>query len=207
MNQSATLYVSLDLELSGNFPDVHFVTEIGLAAYDSTGRQFATLQVFLRPDPGKCFDPGTEEWYKKQPGYASWEVRAVDPLAGMKTVQSWIAKCTKAIAASRMAFIAYPTSFDGMWFNIMWFRHLGHPTNGKGPGFSYIDIRSFGAGALGCSVAEASKNRRLAPYVPTDLVHTHLGVDDAMEQGQLFFALKRKSKANHAVPLPPSPFV
>jgi 3'-5' exoribonuclease Rv2179c-like domain len=192
MNRSSILYVSIDMELSGNYPDKHFPTEIGLVAFDgSSGKEIGCLQTFLQADEGKVWDKDTFEWYQKQPGYKTWSMLAVPAKQAMQDIKAWLTKLRKGY--EKMAFIAYPTAFDGQWFHIMWYRHLGHPTGGKGPGFTFIDIRSFAAGKLGVDVFQASKWNALKPFLP-NVPHTHLAVDDAREQGQLYFNALNNSK-------------
>lgn len=191
-SQSSTLYISVDLETSGNFPHCHFITEIGVVAFDSHGNELDTLQLYLSAPDGKVFDPDTHEWYKKQPGYPIWAQHAELPKNAMEKLQVWVKQHMKG--KSKLAWIAYPTIFDGTWLTNYWFQYLGHPQGGRGPGFTFVDIRSFGAGKLDVDVFAASKQKALEPFRPSEqtMPHTHSAVDDAREQGHLFFNIVKR---------------
>lgn len=197
-SSSSIVYFSLDMERSGDWPDKHFVTEIGLVAFSETGQELSCKQLYLAQEKGK--DPETREWYAKQPGYETWKQEARSAEVCMYEIKVWMKHVKRKAKAQKHAFICAPTSADGKWFSILWFRYIGHPQGGPkfGPGHTYIDIRSFGAGKLGVDVFEAKKNKALAPYRPSEeeCPHTHLAVDDAREQGVLFFNILNDKKTD-----------
>lgn len=194
MKGSDIVYISIDMERSGDWLKRHFVTEIGMVAYDAQGTEIASIQVYLAQEDGKAWDPETLEWYKEQPGWSKWQTDAIAVPDAMKQIQTWIKKTRRLIKAQKHAFVCAPTSADGKWFSYLWFEYIGHPLGGPryGPGFTYIDIRSYAAGKLGIDIFESKKNKALARFrPPKDMFpHTHIAIDDAREQGALFFNIK-----------------
>jgi hypothetical protein len=139
-------------------------------------------------------EPDTLAWFQGLADGTVWRgitQDAVSPLEGMTRIKAWVADMARH---GKVVFVAYPTIFDGSWLYHYWFTYLGHPTNGVGPGFSVIDIRSYAAGKLGIPYSEATKGKgkALARFCPPkdQFPHTHTGLDDAREQLQLFLNIK-----------------
>jgi hypothetical protein len=187
-----TLYISFDLETLGGNPDCLPVINWGFVAYLERVK-IGELSVNTKPLRG---DQDTIDWFQSTPElqrayeYCTREP-VVGPKEGMEQIRYWM-NLMKHISPpnTRVLLVAYPTVFDGSMLYYYWFRYLGHPTNGKGPGFTVLDIRSFAAGHLGISYFEASKEKALKPFVPT-LLETqaikHTGLWDAQEQLMLLF--------------------
>jgi hypothetical protein len=194
--ESDILYVSLDMERAGDWPDKHFVTEIGVVGFSQDGKEISSLQLFLSEEEGKCWDPTTLLWYKNNGQYKRWESEQEAADISMKKLQSWLKITKKSVKAEKHVFICAPTIADGKWLSILWFRYLGHPCGNPryGPGFTYIDIRSFASGKLDKDIFDCKKSKALAPFRPDENIypHTHLASDDAREQGILFFNIKNK---------------
>lgn len=179
------LYISFNLATLGGNPGDLTVINWGFVAYTSDRTRLGSLSV--NTVPGKV-DPGTVEWFNSTEdlrlAYKKCTEDPKTPEQGMKEIRDWI---TSVSSGYRPILVAYPTIFDGSLLYAYWFRFLGHPSGGKGPGFTMIDIRSYAAGKLGIEYFEASKERALNKYVPYDLPHTHTGLDDAEEQMHLLF--------------------
>jgi len=194
--QTDVLYISLDMERAGDWPDKHFVTEIGAVAFTEEGKEIDSIQLFFSEEKGKTWDPDTLKWYQKNGQYERWQNEQEPPNRCMKQLQAWIKATKKKANAKKHCFVCAPTIADGKWLSILWFRYLGHPLGNprNGPNFTYIDIRSFAAGKLGKVIFECKKSKALRPYLPNKnkYPHTHLASDDAREQGMLFFNLKNK---------------
>ena len=203
---AATLYISFDLETLGGNPADLPVINWGFVAYLAPApagagavKKIGQLSVNMKPlHP----DPSTVAWFNSTPDLKRayeecTKEPVVSPTEGMEQIRYWINEMTllattSAGAPPRILFVAYPTIFDGSLLYYYWFRYLGHPTNGRGPGFTMLDIRSYAAGRLGIPYHEASKEKALRPYCPDKLPHTHTGIDDAEEQMWLLFNIMKK---------------
>lgn len=182
------VYVSIDFEaLNPTFGAIN----LGAVAAKRDGIRLGRLDInFSLPEDAKA-DPGTLKWFQEQNKQA-WEHCTREPVhtpqEGMKLVQAWFNDMSKH---GKLLLVAYPTIYDGTMLYNYWFRYLGHPNGGKGPGFTIVDIRSYAAGKLNISYFEASKDKALAKFRPSPdaFPHTHCGLDDAEEQLELFLNL------------------
>jgi|SRR6185295_4810507 len=192
-----TLYVSFDLETVGGNPDDEPIVNAGFVALLEDGTEVASLNVNMHYKRG---DPKTLEWWQSTPelraAWASFQHDALAPADAMVRIRDWIASLTAGPIRYRLLLVCYPVVFDGSLLYAYWFRYLGHPTNGKGPGFTALDIRSYAAGKLQVDYQETSKDRALKPYCPAPdaFPHTHSGLDDAREQGHLLLNLMHGRK-------------
>jgi hypothetical protein len=183
------VYVSIDFEaVNPTFGAIN----LGAVAAKRDGVRLGRLDVnFALPEDERA-DPDTVRWFQEKNAEA-WARCTRDPLPpaeAMKVVAAWFADMARH---GKLLLVAYPTIYDGTMLYNYWFRYLGHPNGGRGPGFTVMDIRSYAAGKLGISYNEASKERALAPFRPAEdaFPHTHCGIDDAEEQLELFLNLLR----------------
>lgn len=186
---SEILYISFDLECLGGNPSNFPIINAGFVAYTANRKKLGELSVNFQPlHP----DVDTIAWFNSTPelklAYQKCTTDPLPPKDAMERIRDWIRHIGKGY---KVSMVAYPTIYDGSLLYFYWFHFLGHPSGGRGPGFTMIDIRSYAAGKLGISVFEASKDKALAQYRPskTDFPHTHTGLDDAEEQMHLFLNL------------------
>lgn len=188
-------YISMDAETLGGNPYVNPMINLGCVAFAADGTELGRFTVNLdgSPEHGFQADPDTLEWFRTKNAEA-WAVITKDPMSpleGMQALRQWCVEMCAVSGNKRPVWVFYPSIFDGSWLYCYWFKYLGHPAGGKGPGFNAIDIRTYAMGKLGCTYEETRKDKPLMkPYLPTDAPHTHTGLDDAYEQGRLFLNLK-----------------
>jgi hypothetical protein len=184
------VYISIDFECvhSGpleNLPVINF----GAVAYSDTKEFISGFSVNLKS--GKP-DEDTLNWWttKNQEAYRECTKEPVlYPEDGMKNFEEWVRKIA---TKGKIMFVCYPAIYDGSFLYFYWLKFLGHPTNGKGVGFTVLDIRSYAFGKLGIPYKDCNKQTSLKKYCPLeeDFPHTHTGYDDAMEQMMLFFNIR-----------------
>jgi DNA polymerase III alpha subunit (gram-positive type) len=94
----------------------------------------------------------------------------------MQDYLSWLMKLP-----GKVIFVAYPLAFDYPFVNY----YLRKFTGTNPFGFAAIDIRSYAMGLRGKDYRHSGID-----YLPKnffdDLPHTHVALDDALEQGALF---------------------
>jgi hypothetical protein len=190
-NRAPELYISFDCETLGGNPFENYVFNWGFCAKTKDGNPIGELSINMSAPEGHVPDQITLNWFQTQHPdvYSECTKDPLTPLEGMQRIRDWIGQVSKGFTP---ILVCYPTIFDGTMLYNYWFRYLGHPTGGKGPGFQAIDIRSFASGKLSLPYSECSKEKALKPYMPKDLPHTHNGLDDAREQCDLFLALLNK---------------
>lgn len=171
------IYVSVDVETDGPIPGPHSMLSIGAAAYFSDKTLVDTYSANLETLPEAEGHPDTMEWWSKNK--KAWDTCRKDtrpPSEVMKEFAQW---CWDL--PGKPVFVGYPAGFDFTfvyWYLIQFV--------GKSPfSFSGIDIKSVAMAAMKKPYRSCTK-RRMPKSWFDDLPHTHVAVDDAIEQGALF---------------------
>ena len=192
-------YVSIDIEADGPVPGLHSMLSLGAAAFTSDGRLLDTFSVNLEPLPEASEDPRTMRWWASQG--AAWEACHIDPrppAEAMSEFHAWLVRHFEAVGLPVM--VAFPAAYDTMW--VQWYLHrfVGQSAFRR----RAIDIKTLAMVAMGAgyrATARSMMPRHWRPRTP----HTHVAVDDAIEQGELFLAIVRELNAQRgdiAVPTP-----
>jgi hypothetical protein len=192
------VYISLDVETLGGNPHTNPMFNLGAVCMDTQRKELGAISINFSDPVGAVADRDTLAWFQREhaEAYTRMCKDQRTPLDGMKEFRTWCEMMTEG-GKHRVVFLCAPTIYDGSWLYSYWFRYLGHPAGGKGPGFQVIDVRSYGMGRLGLSTyTEANKTRAFAAYCPSAdaFPHTHEGLDDAREQAHLFFNLRDNRK-------------
>jgi hypothetical protein len=200
MEPSTSVVIAHDLETVGDNLWNLTVINYGAVAYEDRGigpagrRKIGQLSVNMIPGTP---DPKQVEWWNSTPElkatYESFKVDAKTPEVAMAEIRAWMASMRQGY--KEVYTVACPTIFDGTFLYAYWMRFppAQGPRDCRGTGlYKMIDVRSYGAGVLGCSYDQANKDKEFAPYMPDPALypHTHTGMDDAEEQLLLYFALK-----------------
>jgi len=181
--KKSEIYVSVDVETDGPIPGPHSMLSFGAAAFTLEKGLISSVAANLEFLPGASMDPVTKtEFWDKHP--EQWEACRKDPQpieAALKKLVDW-----GEALPGKPVFIGYPATFDFMF--VHWYLiKFGF----KDPfGFSGRDITSYVAGYLGCEFQDATKGKMPKEWFP-DNKHTHVAVDDAIEQGQLFLNIMK----------------
>jgi hypothetical protein len=182
----AEIYVSTDIETDGPVAGRHSMLSIGSAAFASDKTPLGTFSANLETLPGFTPDPRTAAWWATQPdAWAACRKDLETPKAAMTRYVAWL----KALGG-RVVFVAYPTAFDFPF--VYWYLT---EFAGENPfGYSAIDIKTY-AMALLRRPYRASGKRSMPPEWFDALPHTHIALDDAIEQGRLFCNMLRANLA------------
>lgn len=175
-----TIYISVDVETDGPIPGPHSMLSIGAAAFDDNGQLKSTFSRNLATLSGAQADPETAKWWATQP--EAWEACRKDicpPLPAMHEFVEWVYDFKQT-----PVFVAYPSGFDFTFVYWYMMRFVG-----KSPfSFSAVDIKTLAWATLGGEF-RASTKRNFPKRWFSDAPHTHVAVDDAIEQGHLFFSI------------------
>lgn len=190
------VYVSVDIEADGPIPGPHSMLSLGAAAFTEAGEMIGTFSVNLETLEGATPDPDTMEWWSRQP--AAWAACREDlrhPEVAMGSFVLWIQEMCALRAGSstmRPVFVGYPAGFDFTFVYWYLIKFLGP---GKSPfSFAALDVKSFAMAVMGCRFRDVGK-RAMAAFMPKDMPHTHVAVDDAVEQGHMFMNLLRHARS------------
>jgi hypothetical protein len=181
------IYISTDVETDGPIPGPNSMLSLGAAAFSLKGMLGKPFQVNLSPLPEAQPDPDTEAWWKTQPKdvYDACRTDPQDPKVAMQKYVEWIKSFD-----GKPVFVGYPATFDFLFVYHYLISFLGP---GSSPfSFSALDIKSFAMAKLGTGFRETTKRNMPREWFP-DVKHTHVAVDDAIEQGLLFLNILKWS--------------
>jgi hypothetical protein len=171
------IYISTDVETDGPIPGPHSMLSLGSAAYTADKVLVSTFSANLETLPGAQAHPKTAEWWAKHPeAWAACRKNLESPEQAMKRYVSWV----KSLDC-KPVFVAYPAGFDFTFVYWYLIKFVGECPFGH----SALDIKSFAMASLKTNYHESTK-RNMPKRWFDDLPHTHVALDDAIEQGALF---------------------
>jgi hypothetical protein len=186
------MFVSIDVETDGPAPGVNSMLALGAACFAGDGEMVGTWYSTLRPLEGARADKGTMDWWASQPD--AWAEVTRDQRDPFTAMTGFVDACDKMYADLHVKLIAvaWPAAFDFAFVN-----YYCHRFAGRNPlGFACLDIRSYANGLARhpdyYGLREAQIRELAGPVDKTGL-RPHVAVDDAIEQGRLFMALRRRA--------------
>ena len=96
---------------------------------------------------------------------------------------------------ARLVFVAYPVAFDFPF--VYWY--LKQFTGENPFGYSAIDIKTYDMAMLRKPYRECGKTSMPSDWLDR-LPHTHIALDDAIEQGALFCNMLQNNLSGHRSP-------
>jgi hypothetical protein len=190
------IYVSTDIEADGPIPGPNSMVSIGSAAFTADGTLLATFAANLEPLPGAAGNPVTMEWWAQHPD--AWAAVGSDrelPEVVMPRYERWLRELP-----GRPVFVGYPAGYDFMF--VHWY--LVRYTGASPFGLRALDVRTYAMAVLGRPYLACGREQ-IAPLLVPDRVHTHVAVEDAIEQGEIFCALLQKRSSEEPPPHDRSP--
>ena len=171
------IYVSTDVEADGPIPGPHSMLSFASAAYTPDKQLIATFSANLELLPDAKGHPLTMKWWKTEPeAWTACRQDLRDPKEAMKDYVKWVKKLP-----GKAVFVAYPAGFDFTF--VFWY--LMRFTGESPFSWSALDMKTFAMALSGLPYRSCIK-----PKLPKDwfddLPHTHVALDDALEQGALF---------------------
>lgn len=171
------IYVSTDIEADGPIPGPYSMLSFASAAYRNDKTPIGTFSANLATLPGAQGHPKTMEWWATQPkAWAACRADPRDPAPAMAEYLAWL----KALPG-KPVFVAYPAAFDFMF--VQWY--LMRFTGESPFAHSALDIKSYAMALLGTRYRDSVKGNLPGEWFDP-LPHTHVALDDALEQGALF---------------------
>lgn len=171
------IYVSTDIEADGPIPGVYSMLSFASAAYMADKIMVDTFQANLETLPDAVSDPQAMHWWGLHP--EAWEQSRQNLLPAeeaMLAYVNWLAKLP-----GTPVFVAYPAAYDFMFISWYLVRFTGHNPFGH----SALDLKTLAMAIMGVEFLEAHKGNMPDNWFDP-LSHTHVALDDAIEQGALF---------------------
>jgi len=180
------IYISTDVETDGPIPGPHSMLSFGSAAYTADKQLVSTFSANLETLPEASAHPKTAEWWARQPqAWAACRANVRKPEDAMRSYVDWI-----NTLQAKPVFVAYPAGFDFLFVYWYLMRFVGESP------FSYsaLDMKSYAMAVLGTEYRESTK-RNMPKHWFDRLPHTHVALDDAIEQGALFCNMLQHNRA------------
>lgn len=179
------IYVSTDVETDGPIPGPHSMLSLGSAAYRADKTLVSTFSVNLETLPGAAPHPKTAAWWATQPeAWAACRRNPEPPETAMRRYVEWL----KSLGDTPV-FVAYPAGFDFLFVNWYLIRFTGESPFRH----SALDIRTFAMAVRRADYLKSTK-ADLPKRWFDPLPHTHIALDDAIEQGALFCNMLAESR-------------
>lgn len=171
------IYISCDIETNGPIPGDNSMLSLGAAAFTSDGKMLSTFYINFKEIEGSKPNKDTMEWWdKNKEAYQATRQNIVDAGQAIGQFVSWVNKIE-----GKPVCVCYPAGFDFTW--IYWYMiHFGYQSPFS---FSALDIKTYVSAMLKLPYRESSKKNMPKRWF-SDAKHTHIALDDAIEQGQLF---------------------
>jgi hypothetical protein len=184
MTPTIEIYLSTDVETDGPIPGPHSMLSFASAAYRSDKTLVSTFSANLETLPGASGDADTMAWWKENE--AAWKTCRVDlhrPEVAMPSYLAWVRSLP-----GKPVFVAYPAGFDFLFVQWYLLRFAGESPFSH----SALDIKTYAMAMLKTGYRDATKKNMPKRWFD-DLPHTHVALDDAIEQGALFCNMLREN--------------
>ena len=183
------LYISMDVEADGPYPLDHSMLSFGAAAFLSSGEMVGTFERNLELAEGAKSDAETMDWWKTQP--VAWEAcrrNLTDPKTAMWGLTRWCNELKDEHKATP-TFVAYPAGFDFTFIYCYLMRYVGSSIFS----FSGIDIKTYAMAMMQKDYNYCVKRNMPRKWF-SKRRHTHVALDDALGQGELFINMLKANK-------------
>ena len=185
-------YISIDVETDGPVPGMHSMLSIGAAAYNAWGQRVGKFSANLETLPDAITDDRTMAWWESQgDAWTRARERTRDPKTVMEDFHLF-ALGDGPRRTGRPVMVTYPAAFDAMW--VTWYLHAF--TSGDPFQRRCIDVKTLAMQLLGGGYAAAAKRNMPATWF-SGRRHSHVAVEDAVEQGELFVKIVQALREEH----------
>lgn len=181
------IYISTDVETDGPIPGDNSMLSLGAAAFTADGKLIDTFYTTLETLPGAVANPDTMKWWaENQAAYQETRTNTKPAAEATRAYVNWVNSLP-----GKPVFVGYPATFDFM-FCYWYIVHFGLQSPFS---FSALDIKSYACAMLKKEYRQSTKKNMPKRWFPTD-PHTHVAVDDAIEQGKLFCNMLRENMSD-----------
>ena len=179
------IYVSTDVEVDGPIPGPHSMLSFASAAYRADKTLLGTFSANLELLPNATGHPDTLKWWSEHP--EAWQASRTNPQTPQAAMQKYV-DWLEALPGLPV-FVGYPAAFDFMF--VYWY--LMHFVGRSPYSFSALDMKTMAMTLLRKDYRRSTKSAMPKRWFD-DLPHTHVALDDALEQGALFCNMLNESR-------------
>ncbi|GAC1442248.1 MAG: hypothetical protein NVS2B8_07910 [Vulcanimicrobiaceae bacterium] len=181
------LYISCDIEADGPCPGLFSMLSFGLAAFTLEKKLVGTFSRNLETLDGADQDDRTMKWWAQPDQAAAYAKSREDlssPRGAMVDCKNWLDEMK---AFGRPIIVGAPSGFDFTFMYYYFQKFLGESPIG----FASLDLRSYAAAVMKRQYRHVGKRQYPAEWIDENLPHTHVALDDAIEQGCILINMMR----------------
>lgn len=184
------IYISIDVETNGPIPGKYSMLSLGAAAYLLDKTLVDTFSINFKTLPNAIEHPETMAWWlNREKTYNLTRVDQVEPKEAMSNFLEWIEDTTLVEDKKyKPVCVCYPSGFDFTF--IYWY--FSNFLDECPFGFSALDLKSYACAVMGTPFKRTTKSR-MPKHWFDKFEHTHIAVDDAIEQGALAINMIRNN--------------
>jgi hypothetical protein len=180
------IYVSTDVETDGPIPGPHSMLSFASAAFRADKTLLGTFEANLELLTGATGDPKTMAWWAENPeAWARSRENLRDPAEAMRAYAAWL----KGLPG-KPVFVAYPAGFDFTFVYWYLIRFAGESPFS----FQALDVKSYAMALLRLPFRETAKRNFPKEWFDEGVPHTHVAIDDAIEQGRMFCNMLKRGR-------------
>ena len=185
---SEEIYVSTDVEVDGPIPGPHSMLSFASAVFRADKTLLGTFTANLELLPGASGHPDTMRWWSERS--EAWQAARTNPRPPQDVMKEYV-EWLDALPGLPV-FVGYPATFDFMfvyWYLIQF--------AGRSPfSFSALDLKTMAMMLLKRDYRRSTKSAMPKRWFDEKLPHSHVALDDALEQGALFCNMLAESRIN-----------
>ena len=167
------MYVSVDM------------LSLGSSAYDSNENMISTFKEIVAPLEGAKQHADNMEFWKANP--KAWDAVQTDqtlPDRAMAKYAAWLDGLVAGTESS-LVFVTYPAVFDFSFVHWYMLHFVGRDPFG----YFALDLKTYAMAALDTGFVETDKSKMPEDWLTRE--HSHIALDDAIEQGEMVFAIRK----------------
>lgn len=173
-------YISVDVETSGPIPGEFSILSVGACV---VGETYKTFYVELKPLNDNFTKKAIEV---SKLSIEELKEKGIEPREAVRRFKKWIEKVS---GEARPVFVGFNATFDWMFTHWYFMKFLGEDPFG----ISGLDIKSYYMGMKNCNWSDTIKKKVQSEF-PSKGRHTHIALDDAIEQAEIFEQMLKKGK-------------
>ncbi len=181
------IYVSTDIEANGPCPGLFSMLSFGMAAFTIEKQLVGTFSRNLELLPDADVDERTTLWWAQSQNalaYQKSRENLVTPYAAMAACKTWLEELRRF---GRPIVCGAPSGFDFTFIYYYFQRELGESP----VGFASLDLRSYAAAVMKKQYRQVGKRQFPPEWIDEGVPHTHVALDDAIEQGCILINMIR----------------
>jgi hypothetical protein len=190
------LYISTDIEANGPCPGLFSMLSFGMAAFTIDKQLVGSFTRNLDLLEGAGLDERTMTWWalpENNDAYHKSREHLVAPRTAMLECKEWLEAMR---AFGRPIVCGAPSGFDFTFIYYYFQRELGESP----VGFASLDLRTYAAAVMKRQYRQVGKRQYPADWMDEGLPHTHVALDDAIEQGCILINMIRANLAYPRIP-------